>query len=404
MIIFEIILVSLKSLMNNRLRSFLSMLGIIIGVTAVIAVIAISSGAEQQMLDQLSSLGTNLITISPGTSRGSGGSVSRSAGDVFTYEIAEHITALCPSVEKVEPYVNGSVLAINGNVNMQVSVKASTTEGFEISDLEIGQGRLYTESDLIESKMVAVLGSSIANDLFESINPIGQKLKIVQGNHKFTLTVVGVLKEKGQVMFTNYDSMLFIPITAWMNRIKPTKYVNGYTAQARSSEDAADAVAQIEYLLYQKLGDLDKFNVRSQDEMLSMASDMTNTFKILLTGIASIALLVGGIGIMNITLVSVTERTREIGIRKALGAKRRVILLQFLIEASIVSIVGGIFGIVFGFIVSMTISKVGGWPFIVTSSSILVSIGFSTLIGIFFGLYPASKAAKLDPVDALSYE
>ncbi|MCK4259159.1 MAG: ABC transporter permease [Halanaerobiales bacterium] len=404
MIFLDIILVSLKSLTNNRLRTFLSMLGIIIGVAAVIAVIAISSGAEEQMLDRLNNLGTNLITITPGTSRGGGGTISQDVGDVFTYETAEQILSLCPSIEKVDPYISSRVLAIYGNTNLQVSTRASSTTVFEISDLELEMGRFFTDMDLEDSKMIAVIGSTVAEDLFGSTNPIGQKVKVGSGNNKFSLTVVGVLAEKGQVMFTNYDNTIFLPITTWMNRFQRTDFVNGFTAQARSREEADDAVAQVEYLLYQKFKDLDKFKVSSQAAMLSMATDMTNTFKILLAGIASISLLVGGIGIMNITLVSVTERTREIGIRKALGAKRRVILLQFLIEASIVSIVGGLFGIAFGLLGSMAISKVGGWPFVISSSAILISIGFSTLIGIFFGIYPANKAAGLDPVDALSYE
>lgn len=227
---------------------------------------------------------------------------------------------------------------------------------------------------------------------------------MTRNNQNYTFTVVGVLKEKGQVMFSNYDNQIFLPIATYMSRLQRTEYIDGFTAQAVSSAEASSAVEQVEYLFYQKFGKLDMTNVMSQTEMLSMASDYTRTFKILLSGIASIALLVGGIGIMNITLVSVTERTREIGIRKALGARPSIIWLQFLIESCTISLSGGLIGLLFGMVAGMVISRVGGWPFYVTPVSVTISIGFSTGIGLFFGIYPASRAAKLDPVNALSYE
>lgn len=404
MLIFNIIKVAFKSLTSNRLRTFLSMLGIIIGVAAVIAVIAISSGAEQQILDRLNNLGTNLVTITPGISTGSAGRISKETDDLFTYELADNILALCPALERIAPYIDGNGLAIYQNVNVQGRVRATTVDFFQMVDLEIDQGRLFSTIDLDENRMVAVLGSEIANDLFAGENPIGKEIKITRGKDKYSLFVIGVLKEKGQVMFSNYDNQIFVPITTWMNRLQKTNYVNGFSAQARSNELAAAAVEQIEYLFYQKYQDLDKVNVFSQSEMLDMATDYTQTFKILLSGIASIALLVGGIGIMNITLVSVTERTREIGIRKALGAKKRVILLQFLIESCTISLWGGLIGLGIGVLAALLISNVGGWPFHITTSSVLISMTFSIIIGLFFGIYPASRAASLDPVDALSYE
>ncbi len=404
MLIIDIIRVALKSLAGNRLRSFLSMLGIIIGVAAVIAVVAISSGAEQQILDSLNNLGTNMITISHGMTRGTGGRISQSTTDLFTYEMADQIKALCPDLNNIAPYVDGSGLLVYNDTNVQGRVRATTPEFFEMVDLDLAQGRMFSEADLEESRLVVILGSEVATDLFGETNPIGQEIKITRGNYKFSLNVIGVFESKGQVMFTNYDSQVFLPVTTWMNRLQSIKYVNGFSAQARSNEVAEIAVAQVEYFFYQRYKDLDKVNVTSQTEMLSMASDFANTFKILLGGIASIALLVGGIGIMNITLVSVTERTREIGIRKALGAKRRVILFQFLIESCTVSLFGGLLGLGFGTVVAMLVSHLGGWPFQVTAFSVAIAMGFSMMIGLFFGIYPASRAARLDPVDALSYE
>lgn len=404
MIVLDTIRDALKSLMSNRLRSFLSMLGIIIGVGAVIAVIAISSGAEKQVLDRLNNLGTNLITISPGTIRGNAGQRSRQVTNIFTYGMAGEIEAFCPSVTQATPYIDNSGLAVYESVNVQGRIRATEPEFFDMVDLKLESGRMFTLSEMSENQFVAVLGSKIAEDLFSGENPLGKSFKLTRENQNYTFTVIGVLKEKGQVMFSNYDNQIFMPISTYMSRLQRTQYVDGFTAQAISSAEAATAVEQLEYLFYQKFGKLDTFNVMSQTEMLSMASDYTRTFKILLSGIASIALLVGGIGIMNITLVSVTERTREIGIRKALGAKRHIIWLQFLIESCTISLSGGLIGLLFGMVAGMVISRVGGWPFYVTPVSVAIAIGFSTGIGLFFGIYPASRAAKLDPVNALSYE
>lgn len=404
MIFLDTIRDALKSLMSNRLRSFLSMLGIIIGVGAVIAVIAISSGAEKQVLDRLNNLGTNLITISPGVTRGNAGQRSRQVTNIFTYDMAKEMEDFCPSVTKVTPYIDSSGLAVYESVNMQGRMRATEPDFFDMVDLEIESGRMFTEAEMSENQFVVVLGSEIAEELFSGANPLGKSFKMSRENQNYSFTVVGVLKEKGQVMFSNYDNQIFLPLSTYMSRLNRTRYVDGFTAQAISSTEAATAVQQLEYLFYQKFGKLDTFNVMSQTEMLSMASDYTRTFKILLSGIASIALLVGGIGIMNITLVSVTERTREIGIRKALGAKRHIIWLQFLIESCTISLSGGLIGLLFGVAAGMIISRVGGWPFYVTPVSAVIAIGFSTGIGLFFGIYPASRAAKLDPVNALSYE
>ena len=403
-LVFNILKVAFKSLTSNRLRTFLSMLGIIIGVAAVIAVIAISSGAEQQILDRLNNLGTNLVTITPGVSTGSAGKISQQKDDLFTYELADDILALCPALERIAPYIDGSGLAIYQNVNVQGRIRATTIDFFQMVDLEIDQGRLFSTIDLDENRMVVVLGSEIANDLFAGENPIGKEIKITRGKDKYSLSVIGVLKEKGQVMFSNYDNQIFLPLTTWMNRLQKSNYVNGYSAQARSNEQASAAVEQIEYLFYQKYQDLDKVNVFSQSEMLDMATDYTQTFKILLSGIASIALLVGGIGIMNIMLASVLERIKEIGTRKALGATKKNIEVQFIAESTIISITGGIIGIILGFVLSALVSRFAGILTIVSPGSIIIAFTISVGVGIIFGYMPAKKAAQQDPVISLRSE
>ncbi len=404
MLIFDIIMMSLKSLRDNGLRSVLSMLGIIIGVAAVVAVVSVGSGAEKQIMDQINQLGTNMITITPSQPRGSSGRVSQELTDVFTYEMTQQILTYCPDVDKASPFIDNMVLAVRGSLNVRSRSRATTASSFDMLNLEIGMGRTFSDEDIEESRLVAIIGSDVAKDLFEYEDPIGQDIKLAIGNHRVNVTVIGVLEEKGELFFNNFDTYVFLPITTWMNRIQTTRYVNGFLAQAATNQDVAPAVAQLENLFFQRLKNKDRFRVSSQEEMLNMATTFAKTFTILLGGIASIALLVGGIGIMNITLVSVTERTREIGIRKALGAKKRVILLQFLIESCTISLFGGIIGLGFGTLGAFLLAQIGGWPFIVTMTSAIIALVFSTLIGLFFGLYPANKAARLDPVNALNYE
>jgi len=401
--ILEILRMAFDSLTVNKLRSFLSMLGIIIGVGAVIAIVSVGSGARSQVTNQISQLGSNLITISPGIRRGSGGRISFTATDVFTMELAEQILQNCPSVGRIMPNVQTSGLLIAGNANYQTQVVGVTPVYQQIYDFYPARGQFITEAHEANATNVMVLGSGLAKELFPNTDPLGQTVKLFVRNRHLLFVVVGVMEEKGTGAWGNIENQAFIPASVLMKKINNRKYVNGYTAQAVSAAAKA-AVGEIEYFLTRYLGGADKFRITSQEQLLETISQVTGTLSLMLGGIAGISLLVGGIGIMNIMLVSVTERTREIGIRKALGAKRRHILAQFIIEALTMSGLGGLLGIGLGWLGAAGVARIGGWPLVVTHTSVLVAFSFSLLVGLFFGIYPARKASKLDPVIALSYE
>lgn len=402
--ILEILRMAFDSLTVNKLRSFLSMLGIIIGVGAVIAIVSVGSGARSQVTNQISQLGSNLITISPGIRRGSGGRISFTATDVFTMELAEQILQNCPSVGRIMPNVQTSGLLIAGNANYQTQVVGVTPVYQQIYDFYPARGQFITEAHEANATNVMVLGSGLAKELFPNTDPLGQTVKLFVRNRHLLFVVVGVMEEKGTGAWGNIENQAFIPASVLMKKINNRKYVNGYTAQAVSAAAAKAAVGEIEYFLTRYLGGADKFRITSQEQLLETISQVTGTLSLMLGGIAGISLLVGGIGIMNIMLVSVTERTREIGIRKALGAKRRHILAQFIIEALTMSGLGGLLGIGLGWLGAAGVARIGGWPLVVTHTSVLVAFSFSLLVGLFFGIYPARKASKLDPVIALSYE
>lgn len=402
--IWEILRMAVDSLTVNKLRSFLSMLGIIIGVGAVIAIVSVGSGAQSQVTSEISQLGSNLIMINPGIRRGSGGRISLAATDVFTMELADRILQNCPSVERIMPNLQTSGLLIARENNYQTSVIGVTPTYQQIYDFYPARGQFITEEHQTNATNVIVLGSGLAEELFPETNPLGQTVKLYVRNRHFLFVVIGVMEAKGTGMWGNVDNQAFIPASVVMKKINNRKYVNGYIAQATEAAAAKAAVAEIEYFLTQYMGDPSKFQVSSQEQLLEMISQVTATLSIMLGGIAGISLLVGGIGIMNIMLVSVTERTREIGIRKALGAKGRHILTQFLIESLAMSGFGGLIGIGLGWLGAAGVAKLGGWPLVVTHTSILVAFSFALFVGLFFGIYPARKASKLDPVIALSYE
>jgi len=401
MIISELAKVALQNLMINKLRSFLSMLGIIIGVTAVIAIISIGQGATQMVQETISSLGSELVTISPGFRGGWGGRAAQTASSIFTLELGEELKEKSPDVAQLVPSIQSGGLLKYGENNYQASIVA-TASGYEnIYNHTIAEGRFLVAEDVDTYRKVVVLGSTVASELFNNQNPLGKKIIVQMGQGRFIFEVVGVLESKGQVMFFNFDDQVYIPVTTMMKRMTGSKYVSLYAAQAT---DSKEAIKQVEYLLTKKLEDPDLFNVRSQEEILETIQQVSSTMVLMLAGIAAISLLVGGIGIMNIMLVSVTERTREIGIRKALGAKRKDILIQFLIEALVMSMVGGAVGLVLGWSVSVLVSRYGGWAPTLSIFSVVVGIGFSSAVGLVFGIYPAMKAAKLNPVEALRYE
>ncbi len=402
--IFETIKIAFQSLYSNKLRTLLSMLGIIIGVSAVIAVVSIASGSQAQITSQISDLGSNLINISPGVSRGWGGSISRSSTDLFTLQLGEEIEKNSPHVKRVVPTGSAGGLFIKGNNNFRANVVGTEEDYQAINKYYPAQGIFFTDYDVKNSTNVIVLGSDLIAELFPESDPVGQNIKYNINNRTHIFKVIGVMENKGRGITGNLNGQAYIPITTFMNKISNSNYVSNFVAQANSSETANQALDEIKYLLDNYISENDEYNIFSQDQLLTTINDATNTMKLMIIGIAAISLLVGGIGIMNIMLVSVTERTREIGIRKALGAKKKDILFQFLIESLTLSSVGGIIGIIVGGLAAYFIAQVGGWPFIMSISIIALAFSFSLVVGMFFGIYPAYRASKLDPVDALSYE
>lgn len=402
--ILEIIKIALQNLNSNKLRSLLSMLGVVIGVAAVIAVVSIASGTQEEITSRISDLGSNLITINPGISRTGPGRISSSARDIFTLELGSAILNYCPSVTEIVPNCQKSGLFIIGENNYSATLVGTGPEYQDINKYYPAAGKFFNSYDLDNATSVIVLGSELAGELFKEANPLGKKVAFFSNNHKYIFTVIGVMEEKDMGISGDLNSQAYIPVTTYLSKISSSRFVTGFLARARSSEEAPRAVEEIEYLLKGYLESEEKFRIFSQDQLLDTINEITETMKFMLGGIAGISLLVGGIGIMNIMLVSVTERTREIGIRKALGAKKRHILNQFLVEALVISGLGGILGIILGWLGALLFSRLGGWQMIVTENSVIIGFGFSLLIGIFFGIYPARKAAALDPVDALSYE
>ncbi len=401
--VLELIKIAFKSLKANKLRFILSMLGIIIGVAAVIAIISIGQGATQKVTERISALGSELITVFPGFSGGKGTKASTQVTDIFSLELAEDLKRLSPDVKNVVPVLQGGAsLKYKGN-NVRASTVATTPEYSKVLDLSTQRGRFISNQDLDEYSKVAVFGQSIAEELFPEEDPLGKRVIVEYGNRRFTFEVIGILEEKGQMMFFNFDKQIYIPVTTVMKRLTGTRYVNQYYAQAWEGE-AEEATKQIEFILTKRLKDENAFKVMGQQQIIEAVGQVTSTMIIMLAGIAAISLLVGGIGIMNIMLVSVVERTREIGIRKALGAKRKDILVQFLIEALVVSFIGGVIGLLSGCIVSAVVAHFNNWSFILLPSSIIIAFGFSLGIGLVFGIYPARKAARLDPIEALRYE
>lgn len=401
--IIETIKMGFHSMRSNKIRTLLSMLGIIIGVGAVIAIVSIGSGTQEQITARISNLGSNIITIRQGVSR-SNGRISSSAEDIFTLELGAMIKEYCPAVFRIVGTNQTSGLFIQGSENLRGTIVGTELEYLDINEYYPEKGKFFNEYDIENRTNIIVLGSELAVTLFGEENPVGQKLKFNYGKTTFLFTVIGVMEEKATGITGDLNNQAYIPISTYLTKIGNSKYVTSYFVQSFSAEDAAVAVEQIKYLLSQYYGNEDQFRLTSQDQILDTLKDVTGSMTIMLGGIAAISLLVGGIGIMNIMLVSVTERTREIGIRKALGAKRKHILGQFLVESLTLSGIGGIIGVGLGALGALGVSKFGGWPYVMTLTPVLIAFGFSLFVGIFFGIYPAVKASKLDPVKSLSYE
>lgn len=414
--LWENVRVALDGLLSNKLRSSLTMLGVIIGVGAVIALMSIGAGAQAEITSQINSIGTNLLIVMPMSSgRVGGGSGSTAYITMDDVEALSNPLNVRDTLYVVPEYsTNGQI--IFGDQNFSVTALGTIPDYLPLNDLTLAQGEFISQSDLDKSSKVAVLGSQVAEDLFGDFSPVGQKIKITNadGTQKTTLKVIGVLEEQGGSMFNSVDSNIIVPISTAQTKLTNARNVYGDLTVNRvnisaPSEDVVDAVnAQIEAVLRieHKLSALDDadFQVINQADLLEMATTVTDTMTVFLGAIAGISLLVGGIGIMNIMLVSVTERTREIGLRKAVGARKGDVLLQFLMEAVILSLIGGVVGILLGVGIGQLVNLTGLITSVVTVDSILLAVGFSFAIGLFFGIYPANQAANLNPIEALRYE
>ncbi|MDB5104954.1 MAG: FtsX-like permease family protein [Fibrobacteres bacterium] len=402
----SLLILALRSLSRNKLRSFLTMLGIIIGVGAVIAMLSVGQGAKDMVKTSIAGLGTNVINVFAGG--GGPGSVRTEAGtsSKLTEEDVEAIGREAEAIRYITPTARSSAQIKYAGQNWRTSVYGAYPDYLLIRNWGLTAGAPYSTSDERGAAKVALIGQTVAKNLFgEGVDPIGQTIRI----KNLPFKVVGVLESKGQGSFGNdQDDIVIAPFSTVQKKLIGATFAQTLIASAVSEESIPDASAQIDDILRRRFrlgpGDIPEYMIRTQTEIAQAAGSVSQTMTVLLSSIAGISLLVGGIGIMNIMLVSVTERTREIGIRLAVGAKGRDILLQFLVEAVVISFCGGLIGIAIGAGASTFLGSVQGWAVRVSPASIIVAFAFSAATGIFFGWYPARKAARLNPIDALRYE
>lgn len=397
-------LMAWSSLIANKMRSLLTMLGIIIGVAAVISLVSIGYGVRQQITESISSLGSNLLMVYPGAPRTPGVRPVSGANKTIKMGDYEAISKM-DSVQAASPVASNSYLTVYMSKNWTTTVNGANADFQYVNNWTMKSGRFITDSQIERRERVAVIGATVAKNLFGNEDPIGKDIRIDKNSFK----IVGVLDEKGSgTMGNDQDDVIVVPYTTMMERVMGVDYLRMIYIQAKEGEDLERVQADIENILRVRHGiknpDLDDFNVNNMASIMKAVEENTATMTLFLGAVAAISLLVGGIGIMNIMLVSVTERTREIGVRKALGATYRTIITQFLIEAIVISLVGGAIGILVGIGASQLIATVAKLKTVVTTGPILLSFGFSMTIGLVFGLYPARKAAKLNPIDALHYE
>ncbi len=394
-----------KAILLNKTRTFLTMLGIIIGVASVIAMLAIGEGSKESIRKNISSMGANLITIRPGAGMMGGVRSDPSAMQTLTLVDYTSIKNNAHYIKNISPLVNGSGQTIACANNWPTSIYGVDPEYLNIRDWGIQEGSIFTEDDVESYAKVCVIGKTVQENLFPNENPVGKMLRF----KKIPFKIIGVLKEKGENTFgQDQDDIILAPYTAVQKRILAQTYLQSIVASSISEDDSEKAVDEITQIMKEqhniKEGDDNDFNVSSQQEIMSTLSSTSEMLTVLLVAIAGISLVVGGIGIMNIMYVSVKERTREIGLRMAIGAKSSDILLQFLIESVMISITGGIIGVLMGLGATAAISKFANWPVSITVSSMIISFAVCTVTGIFFGWYPARKAAQSDPISALRYE
>ena len=402
---FQILKVAYRALLRNKMRSSLTMLGIIIGVGAVITMLGIGQGAKKMVNDQIASLGDNLLNVFPGSFHGGGVRTGAGTMTSLTEEDVKAIKENCPAVLRISPVVRSGAQVVAGNLNWGTSVEGYSPDFVSIRSWPLASGTFFTDQDVRGATKVCVLGKTVVDNLFPDQDPVGEIIRI----NKLPFRVLGVLSPKGQTGFGHdQDDIIIVPYTTAQKKIMGRTRINSIIASAVDRTQIDLAEEQITTLLRQRHriqpGQDDDFTVRSQLDIASAAGSTSKIMTILLGAIASISLIVGGIGIMNIMLVSVTERTREIGIRMAVGAKSRDILTQFLVESVALSFMGGIIGIILGVLSSQLISILLRWPIFTSTLAIVLSFLFAGFVGVFFGFYPARKASLLDPIEALRYE
>jgi putative ABC transport system permease protein len=403
--LWESILVALEGLVTNKMRAALTMLGVVIGVAAVITMMALARGAQNQMMQRIQQMGTNVLFVFPGRSRSGAVRGGMGSVQVMTLEDVPAVLQGCPSVKAVAPEAETSAQVKYQNQNTNTTVIGSTPDYLGIRNFQVACGRMFTVDEVQSSARVAVIGPTTASTLFGTLSPVGQSIRVNGSQY----IIIGLMKTKGTSGgFGDPDDQLVVPVTTVMRRLMGTRNIRSLSVQTTSMKLMDRASAEISAVLNKRhpvsAGADSPFEIRSQAEMMTMAEETGKTFTLLLAGIASVSLLVGGIGIMNIMLVSVTERTREIGIRMALGARRRDIQSQFLIEALVLSLCGGAMGVVLGIGGACIINAIPNMHAAISPASIGMSFGFAALIGVFFGYYPARQASRLRPIEALRYE
>ncbi len=403
----ELLSEAIGALTLNKTRTALATLGIVIGIGSVIALVSLGQAGQKQVETQIQSLGSNLLTVSPGAPQSGGVRGAAGGLNTLTYEDAKAIASspVITAVTNVSPEYTRRAQITAGRNNTNTQIVGATDVYSQVRNGSISEGSFITKRDVESMAKVAVLGPQAVNDLFgNGANPVGSTIRI----NKIAFRVVGVTVSKGGSGFFNQDDIAYIPLTTAQQQVFGSNFVSSISIEAKSSAQMTDAENQVGYLLLSRhrISDptLADFQILSQSDILSAASQVTSTFSALLSGIAAISLLVGGIGIMNIMLVTVTERTREIGLRKALGAKKNTVVMQFLAESIMLTFAGGAFGMIIGAVLSFTITKLINLPFVLSLSSVVLAIVVSGAIGIIFGWYPARKAASLSPIEALRYE
>ena len=398
--------IAFKAIILNKMRTLLTMLGIIIGVASVIAMLAIGEGSKKSIQAQISSMGSNMITVSPGADMRGGVRMGASEMQSLTLNDYQAIKDNTTLLTAISPVVNGNGQVINGSSNWPSKVYGVNPEYLTVKVLDLKSGSMFTDEDVKSASKVAVVGQTVVDNIFkENVDPVGKTIRF----NNIPFKIIGVLEEKGESTFgQDQDDLVLAPFTTVQKRILAIDYIQSIVGASKSEDDAPAAVEQITEVMRKQHNISnympDDFNVFSMEELISTFSSTSEMLTILLVAIASISLLIGGIGIMNIMYVSVKERTKEIGLRMAVGGKGSDILMQFLIEAILISVTGGILGVLLGLISTVFIEKVLNWPTSVALYSIIVSFAVCAITGVFFGWYPARKAAALDPITALRYE